>query len=111
MGDAVQSRCNCATRTGINRVPIRPTQIRQPKPGEEVWRDGSGRVQSCELRNNAAAGAGWDVMLLENGEPLFSRQCANEAIARYVAEAAEKDLLRTGWAEGQPNAAALKMGR
>jgi hypothetical protein len=33
-------------------------------------------------------------MLLENGEPLISRQCDNEAIARYVAEAAKKDLLR-----------------
>jgi len=49
-------------------------------------------------------------MLLENGEPLFSRQCENETIARYVAEAVKKDLLRTGWAEDQPNAATLKPG-
>ncbi len=39
-------------------------------------------------------------MLLENGDPLYSRcQCENERDARYVADAAKKDLLRTGWAE------------
>jgi hypothetical protein len=38
------------------------------------------------------------VKLLENGQPLVSRQCDNEAIARYVAEAAKKELVRTGWA-------------
>ena len=48
---------------------------------------------------NSRAGAGRDVMPLENGEPLFSRHCDNEAIARYLAEADKKDLLRTGWAE------------
>jgi hypothetical protein len=74
---------------------------RQPKPGEEVWRlkGRDGRVQSCELRDDSRAGAGWDVMLLENGEPLFSRRCAREREARLVAEAAKGDLLRTGWRE------------
>lgn len=75
---------------------------RQPNPGQEVWRmreSHTGRVQLCELRNDAAVGAGWDVMLLEDGEPLFSRRCANEHEARYVAAAMKKDLLRTGWAE------------
>jgi hypothetical protein len=78
-----------------------PTPPRQPKPGEEVWRlcDATGRVQSCELRDDSKAGAGWDVMLVENGEPLFSRQCDSEPIARYVAEAAKKDLLRRRWAQ------------
>ena len=53
---------------------------RTPRLGEEVWRlrDTTGGVQSCELRHNTQAGAGWDVMLLENGEPLFSRRCAVE---------------------------------
>jgi hypothetical protein len=32
---------------------------------------------------------------------LFSRHCEHEPIARYVAEAAKKDLLRTGWAEDE----------
>jgi hypothetical protein len=90
--------------------PNRPAPPRrQPTPGEEVWRlrdNETGRVQSCELRNNAAMGAGWEVMLLENGEQLFSRHCENERIARYVAEAAMKDLLRTGSTEetGPPRA-------
>ena len=59
----------------------------------------SGRVQSCELRDNTQAGAGWDVMLLENGEPLFSRRCADEGLARFVATSTKQDLLRTGWAD------------
>ena len=74
---------------------------RQPKPGLEVWRlrHPDGRTQSCELRDDSMAGAGWDVMQLENGEPLLSRRCGNEQIARYVAEAARKNLLRTGWTD------------
>jgi hypothetical protein len=53
---------------------------RQATPGEEAWRlcAPGGRVQSCELRDDSRAGAGWDVMLLENGEPLSSRRCSNE---------------------------------
>lgn len=74
---------------------------RQPKPGEEVWRlhHADGRAQSCELRDNSRVGAGWDVMLLEAGEPLFSRRCEDEAFARRVADGDKQDLLRTGWAE------------
>ena len=74
---------------------------RQPKPSEEVWRlrDATGRVQTCELRDNSRVGAGWDLMLLEAGEPLFSRRCEDELLARRVAEGAKKDLLRTGWTE------------
>jgi hypothetical protein len=40
-------------------------------------------------------------MLLEAGEPLFSRWCEDEAFARRFPEGAKKDLLRTGWAEDQ----------
>jgi hypothetical protein len=74
---------------------------RTPRPGEEVWRlrHADGRVQSCELRDNIEAGAGWDVMLLDNGQPVFSRRCADEGLARYVAASTKLDLLRTGWAE------------
>jgi hypothetical protein len=35
-------------------------------------------------------------ILDESGEILVSRQCANEREARYIAEAARKDSLRTG---------------
>jgi hypothetical protein len=74
---------------------------RQREPGEEVWRliHRDGRAQSCELRDNSGVGAGWDVMFLEDGEPLFSRRCPDVAVARYVAESAKRDLLRTGWVE------------
>ena len=72
---------------------------RQRQPGEEVWRLGhpDGRVQSCELRDDSKAGAGWDVMLLEDGEPLFSRRCADERGARYVAQSFKQDTVRAGW--------------
>jgi hypothetical protein len=53
-------------------------------------------TQTCELRDNSRAGAGWEVQILEAGEILLSRQCATEREARYVAEAAKKDSLRTG---------------
>jgi hypothetical protein len=80
--------------------PNRPAALpRPPKPGEEVWRlldNETGRVQSCELRDNSRAGAGWEVQILAAGEILVSRQCASEREARYVAEAARKDSLRTG---------------
>jgi hypothetical protein len=84
------------------RHPDRPAAPpRQPKPGEEVWRlhRRDGRLQFCELRDDARAGAGWDVVLLDNGEPLLSRRCDNELIARCVAEGAKKDLFRRGWSE------------
>jgi hypothetical protein len=60
-----------------NRTPPPP---RQPQPGEEIWRlhNGTGRIQTCELRNDEQVGAGWDVMLLEDGEPLFSQRCGSE---------------------------------
>jgi hypothetical protein len=45
--------------------PHRPAPpARQPEPGEEVWRlrdNETGRVQSCERRDNVRAGGGWDV--------------------------------------------------
>ena len=83
-----------------NRPPPAP---RQPKPGEEVWRlQHDGRVQTCELRDDSKAGAGWDVMILDDGEPLFSRRCVDEKGSRFVAESFRQDLLRIGWTEG-PN--------
>ena len=40
-----------------------------------------GRTQSCELRDNSRSGAGGEVMLLENGEPVMSHRSA-EVIRR-----------------------------
>ena len=39
---------------------------RRRRASEEVWRlYYDGRVQSCELRDDSADGAGWDVMMLD----------------------------------------------
>ena len=74
----------------------------QRQPGEEVWRlrspDGT-RIQTCELRDDSKAGAGWDVMILQDGEPLFSRRCVDERGARYVAQSFKQDMVRAGWVE------------
>ena len=52
-----------------------------------------GRTLSCELRCDAN---GWDVLIRENGEPLFPRRCTSENEARYVANGIKQDELKTG---------------
>jgi hypothetical protein len=37
--------------------------------------------------------------MLEDGELLFSRLCADERSARFVADSFKQNLLRTGWNE------------
>ena len=83
---------------GHHRVGI----PRQRQRGEEVWRlrsPNGTRVQTCELRDDSKAGASWDVMMLEDGEPLFSRRCVDERGARYVAQSFKQDTARAGWVE------------
>lgn len=77
-------------RTGIPRRRAR---------GEEAWRlrDERGRVWSCELRVDAATGAGWEVLLLLHDEPQVSRRCAARQAANFVAAALKQDSLRGGW--------------
>jgi hypothetical protein len=60
--------------------PNRPALRPQPRqPGERVWQlSRDGHTQTCELHDDTKAGAGWDVMVLEDGEPLFSRRCVDE---------------------------------
>jgi hypothetical protein len=73
-----------------------PRPPRQPTAGEEVWRLRHGdRVQSCELRNADRDGAGWDVIVREQDELLFSRRCVDEPGARFVADSFNQ--FRTGW--------------
>lgn len=72
----------------------------QRQPGEEVWRlrDPEGvHVQTCELRDDSKDGKGWNVMILQDGEPLLSRRCIDERGARYVAESFRKDTVKAGW--------------
>jgi hypothetical protein len=56
-------------------------------------------MQSCELRYDSKVGAGWDVLMLQDDEPLFSRRCVDERGARYVAESIKKDTLKAGWTQ------------
>ena len=59
----------------------------------------------ASLRDDSRAGAGWDVMGLEDGEALFSRRCGDEAKARYVARAIKQDNMRGGeWIEEEQKA-------
>ena len=63
-----------------------------------------GCQQSRELRDDSKVGAGWDVMILEAGEPLFSRRCMDERGARYLADCFRQDLVLTGWIDDRdPN--------
>jgi hypothetical protein len=79
-----------------------PFAPRQPRHGEVVWRlrePGTDRVQSCELRNDSKAGAGWDVLLFEGNELLFSKRCATEADARFSAQVMKDSTRNAGWIE------------
>jgi hypothetical protein len=80
----------------------RPTGIpRERRAGMEVWRlvDDRGRVQSCELCDESRVGAGWDVLVLFDEEPYFSRRCPDADSARLYASAMKQDNLRGGWRE------------
>jgi hypothetical protein len=57
-----------------------------------VTRDG--RVLSCELRDESKIGGGWDVVIRQDGELSFSRRCADESHARFVANALKQDHLK-----------------
>jgi hypothetical protein len=71
--------------------------------GEEAWRvTKDGRTISCELRNEERTGAGWDVVIRQDGELSFSRRCADEALARFVADGLKRDELNAGWSELAP---------
>jgi hypothetical protein len=47
---------------------------RTRRTAEVVWClvDNGGHVQSCELQDDSRVGAGWDVLVLLDGEPSFS---------------------------------------
>jgi hypothetical protein len=59
--------------------------------------EATGRVQTCEIRDNSRAGAGWDLQVLEAGELLFSHRCNTEDHARLLAGYAADDMRRCGW--------------
>jgi len=78
-----------------------PKVVKSPLE-RQLWRVMSdGRTISCELRCDAN---GWDVLIRDNGEALFSRRCASEDEARDVANGLKQDELNTGAVEVEGNA-------
>jgi hypothetical protein len=85
-----------------------PTPAQRPRPrGEEVWRlvrnipresgDVAEHIASCELRDDSAAGAGFEVLIRHDDEIIVGRRCGDEAEARYCADVFRQDYVRTGW--------------
>ena len=71
--DHLHARSSCAA---VEREKGRGTHA-DAMAGSVAAADTTGGVQSCSYATYPGR-AGWDVMLLENGEPLFSRRCAVE---------------------------------
>jgi hypothetical protein len=87
-------------RTG---PPIEPTP-RPRQPGAEVWRlrHPDGRELVCVLRDDSAAGAGFDVQLFDGaGELRYTTRCVDHAGALFVANALKQDNERGGWRAGE----------
>ena len=60
----------------------------------------AGTVWTCEIRDQSSVGAGWEVLILMDGEPQFSsRRCVDESDARRAAAGAKHDNLRGGWTD------------
>ena len=72
---------------------------RRPGPGISRLRDGRRRIQSCEMRDATSVGAGWDVLMLVDGEPHFSRRSPDIENARWLANPWEQVNLRGGQQE------------
>jgi hypothetical protein len=82
----------------IDAVARDPKNVKSPLE-LELWRVRSyGRILSCDLRCDANE---WDVLIRDNGEPLFSRRCASEDEAGFVANGMKQDELKTGSVESR----------
>ena len=79
----------------------KPIAPRSPRArGEEAWRLVRGaQVATCELRNDSAVGAGWEVLLRHDDEIIVGRRCRDKAEARYVANAFRQDYEHSGWSD------------
>lgn len=68
--------------------------------GEEVWRLTQGeRVATCELRDDSAVGAGWEVVIRRNDEIIAARRYLGESQARHGAETFKQGFARNGWTD------------
>jgi len=54
---------------------------------------------SCELRGDTNVGAGFEVLIRHDDEPIIGGRCLNEAEARYYAETFRQDYARSGWTQ------------
>jgi len=78
---------------------VAPTKVLTAR-GEEAWRvSKAGHVIACELRDDSKIGGGWEIVIRQDGELSFGRRCADEAGARYVANALKQDHMNAGWSE------------
>jgi hypothetical protein len=89
---------------GWNPMPnntARPARKQVPRArGEELWRLSHGeKIAPCELRDDTNVGAGFEVLIRHDDEPIIGRRCLNEAEARYYVETFRQDYARSGWAE------------
>jgi hypothetical protein len=54
-------------------------------PSEPLWvLSKDHRIISCELRDESRSGAGFDLVIRQDGEFSFSRRCRDQATARYA---------------------------
>ena len=81
------------------------TPKRTPRArGEELWRLWQGeKIASCELRDDTAIGAGFEILIRHNDEIMIGRRCIGEAEARCYANAFRQDYARSGWAAPSEN--------
>ena len=56
-------------------------------------------IASCELRDDTAVGAGFELVVRHDDEPIVGRRCLTESEARYYANAFRQDYVRNGWTE------------
>jgi hypothetical protein len=70
--------------------------VAHARPPAWCLRNG-GHTQSGEIRDDSAAGDGWLVLFLSDGEPIFGRRCGDAHGALYVAECLRQDCEHDGW--------------
>jgi hypothetical protein len=77
----------------------RPTPTAVPeRAGIEVWRlyDSQRRAIRCVLHDDSKMGAGWDVRVMAEAEPLYSQRCADRVGADVVARTLREETVRAG---------------
>jgi hypothetical protein len=95
VSEGVEETPNPPDRSPLVGIP------RERRAGEQVWRlyHADGTSQSCEIFDDSSVGDGWDVQVLINDEPQFSRRCVDEAAARASAESLRQETLVDGFAD------------